>query len=306
MSNISAVDQGFIPADILYSEVKRILKSYVAANLVDEGEFPVYAKHIIDMLKLGVYTENRAVVKIENNRGCLPSNYRSLYSAYKCTPSVEVVNKGNKSHLQSSSTSFNIDITDSIIIDNCDCEVSCCSENSRVIESISIKNCVQEGTNVSFSCFVPLRLSPNVYPSDCQDDCMNKFNTSALEISIRDNILYANFTDDCVYIQYYGFPIDENGDLLILDSEPLKKAIVWYIVYQILLTFWFDSSVPDLQGKWQKAEMEYNRWFAEAKYERKLPYFSEIINSARTKRSQELLAFMTAQYSNTNYQRTTY
>lgn len=292
MGKISLSDTSFKPANLIYSRVKRRLKSFDITNSLDEGEFPVYTKDVLRNLGLGVYMELDGVTEVIDGKACLPYNYYSLYAAYKCSPDFACSGHIRK-HLQGSSFSYNTEITDQILLVNNTCEIDCCSTGTKAMEYVTVNTYVQEEGGFTFNNLRPLNINPNVG---------NGFMpTSPLDIRIQDKILYANFTDDFIYFKYYGFPINEKGELLVPDIQRVEEAIEWYIIYQVLLSCWFDSSVQDIQNKWQVAELKYNEAFASAKNYLKTPSFAQMVNSIRNQRNNKLVYF-TGQYSNTNFQ----
>lgn len=289
----------FKPSKYLFSKVRRFLSSYDAASLLDEGEFPTYVKEVLKSLPAS-YKESQALIKIENGSGKLPDDFEYLYSAYKCSP-MDNYPKTPTKHLQNSSFGFTTEIK-SEINENNGCSISVCDKPTT--QTITVENYVieQRPINLEFGNLRPLRLSPNLIRDVCVDEGQRFFlNSSAYEISIDNGRIYANF-DDHVYMKYYAFPIDEDGDILIPGIEQLEKTIEWYIIYQILLSTWFNSSVPDIQNKWQKAEMEYEKYRAEYKYLSKLQSFSEAVNSIRNARGGNNLVFFSKQMGNTHFQ----
>lgn len=290
-SNIS-----FKPASIVYSKVKRDLKSLGIAGVIDEGEFPTYAKEVLNSLGLGALKDSEAVIEIVNSKACLPDDFRWLRTIYKCSPDF-ICNDNVRKHIQNSSFAYTTEITDQIAITNNSCDFNCCNNANGYVESLYVNTYVLETPTIAFNNFRPLRLNPNIgsmRPNTCY---LNDFN-------IKGKMLYTGFTDDFVYVQYYGFPQDSDGEILIPDIQSIEKAIEWYIVYQVLLFFWFDGSVPDIQNKWQVAEAQYNQYFIQAKNYLKTPSFAEMVNSIRDQRSQNPLTFFSGEYFDTNFQRT--
>lgn len=302
MGNISTSNKKFISADIIYSKVKRTLKSLDLANLIDDGEFPVYTKDFIQYVGLGLYKECNALLEVKNGKACLPSNFEYLYVAYKCSPNFNCNDDITRTHLQSSSFSFTIDATSRLSLLDNNCEIDCSLAGYRQTETICLKTYVTEKGDYSFGSLVPLRLAPN-HSISCMDSCSNLMCNSAYEISLNNDTLHANFDNDFIYMKYYGTPLDENGDYMIPDITEIRRALEWYIIYQVLLASWFDSSIPDIQNKWAKAEQLYEQYMAELKFLEKLPAFSDMVNMIRNQNSQNKLVYMTRQYSNSNFQR---
>lgn len=295
MGNITTSNLTFKPASIVYSKVKRRLKSLGIAGTIDEGEFPTYTKEALNNLGLGVLKESEAIIEIVNSKACLPNDFRYIYSVYKCSPDFVCDNKTRK-HIQNSSFSYTTEITDQIAITNNSCEFNCCADNNGYVESVWVNTYVLETPSLSFNNFRPLTLNTNVGSSMPSSYYIGDFN-------IIGKTIYTGFTDDFVYIKYYGFPIDAEGELLVPDVQQIETAVEWYIIYQTLLSLWFDGSVPDIQNKWQVAEQKYNEGLAEAKYNRKLPAFSEMVGSIREQRAENTLHFFSGQYFDSNFQR---
>lgn len=280
----------------IYSEIKRFLKSFDAANMIDEGEFPTYVKHILDSLGLGVYKEEDTILHLKNKKAKLPDNFKSEYFIYKCNP----LNNVTKDILQSQ-FKFRTEVSVSLLTPNCFNEYEYVSSNKKeIVEEISFKTYVSEKDKIDFKNFMLLVPSTNVG---------TKLKSRYNEYSIKDGYIYTNIStkdddtdDDYLYIRYYSFPVDSDGNIEILDIQQLENCIKWYIIYQILLSNWFNSAIPDIQNKWQKAEQEYNKALGEVKYYLKLPQFKTLVNTIRTNRSNNKMVFFTKQYYKNGFQ----
>jgi len=272
----------FKDSSIVISNVKRFLKSYDAFDLLNVQEFYRYISDVTAQLGLGVLKEDDALVYIEGSKGLLPENFKSLYSAYKTTPffSHEPIDR-----LQSSSFSMTRDVTHEVIVSANKCEISCCENSSKVVESIIVKNYVTDSGYMHFGTPILLRLSPNVKPVFVEKDSPSLNHGGKEEITIDDRYMYTNFDHDVVYIKYYGIPMDKiTGLPMIPNIKSVEKAIEWYIIYQTLLGLWYNSEVPDIQNKFQQAKQEYEFWFAEALHESKLPTFQALVDKIRLNR----------------------
>ena len=304
MGNITAYNRNlFKSSSYLFSRVKRMLQSYDLANKIDEGEFPQYVKEILKRLGMGVFRETQAIIKVHNYKASLPDDYDQLYSIYRCRDEHskdEVHDQGG--------FKFVTDVTRQFILDTGGCEIDVCENNKKLIEEVNIKTYVIEEKsvhNMVFNDVTPLRLSPNVGKQNSESTHqLPRISTPKIdEVTIDGKHIHVNFEKDFIYMKYYGFPIDEDGQIQIPDIQQVEDTIFWYIIYNLLLSFWFDSSVPDIQNKWQKAEQEYEKAFAEAKYYLKLPSFAQMVDALRKTRSQNKLVYLTSQHTNTNFQR---
>lgn len=281
MGVISAYsDNDFISSEEIFSKVKRGLSSFSGLGIIDENEFPLWTMDILSKLGNSVKVEDEAIIKVENYKGVLPSNFNQLHSAFRCDlhGKTKVPNK----HLQNT-ISFENDITYEILNKRTGCAFDECDD--KVIERIQIKQYFNEfELHYSFNNLQLLRLSPNS-KGLCASDSLNLLTTSDNEISLDRGNIYSNFSDGNIYLKYYGTPEDENGYPLIKNDINVQKAVEWYLKYMVFLKLWENSEVPDMQVRWQKAELEYEKWMAEARFSVKLPTFGSMVNSVRNKRT---------------------
>lgn len=281
MGNFTAYNQNnFKSASLLFSKIKREFRSFSDANLIDDADFPMYVAEILNKLGIGTFKEEEALITVKNKKACLPKDFKQLYAAYKCGGCT--VSSNNK-HLQQRYIIEN-DITCEVLQRKEDCEIHCdCPD--KIIERVTIKQYVNENQIYrDYTDIRPLKLSPNVKPLYAED-CINLMQTCSDEISITSGYIYTNFSDGDIYLKYYAFPLDDEGIPMIPNIMEIEKAIEWWIKYQLMLNFWLVDDLQNAQGKWQKAEQEYEKWMAEARYILKLPSFSQMVNTIRNKKS---------------------
>jgi hypothetical protein len=284
------MDINFKSADYVISDVKRFLKSYDSVNAIDEGEFPTYIKHVLAPLGRGVMKFSEALIKADNSPLILPEDFKEISDAYRCKDTT--TKHFGKAHEQSRMVLYD-DITKDLIYTDKNCCIDCFENNHKVIERVTIKRMVEDsGCIYNFSYPTPLHITnKSVDIFNSSNFSIN--NAHENEIAIEDNRLYLNFTDDWVYIRYYGFPLDEFGVPLVPDINAVHQAIKWYIIYQIALSWWWNNDVPDIQNKWQQAEAEYKKWSAEASYYVKLPSFNQVIEASKLNKRAGLYRFFT-------------
>lgn len=84
-----------------------------------------------------------------------------------------------------------------------------------------------------------LRLTKGFNKSICSKECPNLAvvdKASVNEINIKGDFLYSNFREGTVYMRYDGFVKDENGDILIPETQHsrLKEYLIYYCRTRIL------------------------------------------------------------------------
>lgn len=281
MATISGYNTNdFVPADEIFSKVKRSLSSFSGIDIIDENEFPLYAMEILEKLGNGVLMEEDAIISIKNYEGVLPENFNRVHSLYRCDINSKV--KTPQKHLQNT-IGFENDITYEILCRTNSCDIDCVKE--KTIEKIQVKQYFTDfSVDYSFNNLEPLRVSPSS-KSKFTDDSINLRSHSPYEVSINKDSIITNFDNGNIYMNYYGTPVDDEGYPLIKNDVNVKNAIEWYIKYKVFLNLWENDAAPNMQTRWQNAQNEYEKWMAEARFIVKLPAFSTMINSIRNKRA---------------------
>lgn len=104
----------------------------------------------------------------------------------------------------------------------------------------------------------PLRISKYTSKENCSLEYQNpNFNESKEEISVFGDRLRTNFKNGVVYIEYYGLPEDEDGDLIIMDagSGELVEFLEVYLTRKYLKTLWIGGG-EDLRARIQELRSE--------------------------------------------------
>lgn len=273
-------------AEFLYSKIKREFKSFDSSNLIDDADFPEYTAEVLKSLGVGTYIEERVVLNVKNYRVKLPNDFKQIYAAYRCNDcSIE---HGGR-HLQNKFILEN-DITCEVLGRKTGCEVNCeCPD--KIIERVTVKQYVNDQCyNYNYSNPRLLKLSPNV-KQHCAEDCLNLLVSCPDEITINNGYINTNFPEGAILLQYYAFPTDEDGSVMIPDVIQIEKAIEAYIKWQLFMNFWITGDVSDSVQKMQYLQNEYEKAFAEAKYILKMPSFNGLVNSIRNQRGINKLSY---------------
>lgn len=274
----------FRPTTELFARIQSRLSSYDSQNMIDVGDFYDHVAYILNQLGAGVYRECEALVSVHNFRAKLPCNFKLWYAAYKCHHGQDGQGAPDINEQNNFGQPFmfvqNVDLTS---ICPADCATNCniTQEKTRIV----VRNFVN-GNNVNerhFNNPLPLMLSPNV-KDHCAPHCMKVNSAGWNEVTISDGDIRTKFNNDCIYMQYYGLPIDANYLPMIPDEESIEKAIEYYI-YKMLFEEWYlNNSVPDIVQKLQWASAEYDKYFAQARYWVRLPSFQKMVQMVRIQR----------------------
>lgn len=271
--------------DALFARIRRRLRSFNNAGLLDEGDWYWYIKELLDKLGVSVYEEREAVVMVKNYKGPLPDDFSYLYAAYKCTPKANSLTDTKNDLWPQTGFVFYIDETHEPYRQ---CK-NCYSAKRDFIEGekYTVRTYIQgEPMIMNFTQPQLLKVGANAH-SFCTKDCKSKniFGTNMSEITLDKTNLYANFESDGVLIKYYAFPLDPATGLpLIPDNSIFEKAIEDYIVYRTMTDMYLNSEVPDFERKLQLLQVEYEKSFGQAEFLAKLPSFQTTINKIRVDR----------------------
>lgn len=259
MSIISVHDNiEFESPKFLFAKIKRELKSYNSAGLIDENDFYDYIMEVLSDLGLSGLMEEEAVLTIENHKSVLPENFKSLYS-------VNLV-KDISTHRVLRPQGGRVFFTD-VVREN-KCHINCCEDKITVRHYIEDEAFTRD------------------YKMDRRLHIVSKKNhLKPHEIYFNNKLIHTGFEKGELYIKYYATPVDEDGLPMIPNIKSIQKAIELYIIYQLFLQWYWNGDIPD--GVTQKAaetKSLYERAFSQATYEIKLPSFATAIDSIRSKR----------------------
>jgi len=266
----------------LFARVKERLSTFDANNFIDEGKFYTDVAYILNQLGAAVYKECEALIEVKDDRAKLPCNFKLWYAAFKCHRNLEGQTKSI--NYQDNFGQPWIYFQDKEVTDICpqNCCINCegTGEKTRIV----VRTYVNGDDNVfHFHHPMPLILSPNV-KDHCAPHCMKVIHAGWNEVTIADGYIRTKFNDDCIYMQYYGLPIDNDYLPMIPDEESIEKAIEYYI-YKMMFEEWFlNSSVPNILQQLQYVSAEYEKYFAQARYYCKLPSFQRMVQSLRIMR----------------------
>jgi hypothetical protein len=211
--------------DELIAEVRNDLNKYDAAGLIDEVSV---TRDIVKGLRRfgNAVTElHETVLELENGRATLPENFHNLLLAALCEP---VGYKKFSTDSLITSHFYKEKTIRKQVWNECD---SCCSETS---ESLIRENVYFDGQNAEFFYKNPTILSlgktinKNVYNEKCRNKII-KDNPDI--ITINELTLTANFSEGYIYIQYYGLPMDEDGQIDIPETK--NGSLETYLEYHV-------------------------------------------------------------------------
>jgi hypothetical protein len=309
MGAITLHNNRFIPASQVYNRILRDFKSFMPTNSIDEGQFPEWTMDVLRRLGNYAMREEEAILFVKDHRATLPEDFHEYYAGYKCHYKG---NDNNIIHQQNTFTAFQ-DVTIDLLKRSKSCEIECCGKDTELLQTIKVRQYVGTGCiNHNFHNPILLTLAPYSPDTWKREEGLNRLgigeehgcpgaphNHRITEIGINGNFVYTHFRNDCIYLQYYAYPLDEEGLPMIPNEEAFERAVEWYIKWNLTLNWWFNNEVPDIQSKWGKAEEMFLKYFSEAEFIAKLPSFQQTVNSIRNQRTYNKVSY----FSNSDWKR---
>ena len=198
------------------SEFKNSMKQYDRSNLIDDITVYTWVLDGISHFGLMPTINIEKIINIKNKKGSLPDGFKSLKLALKCEPYGYYTEEDSKDLLQSIYT-YTVKTTDTTSWNNCDpCDTASCE--STIVE----KTYLHTGKPIEFYYRNPqlLSLTPYIKKEVCDKDCVNfKVKNSKYEININGKTIYTNFKDGNIFIVYRGYEEDDEGFVIIPDTD---------------------------------------------------------------------------------------
>lgn len=200
-----------------YSEkIASSMSSYEASGLLDEMKVYGWVVNALKQFGTLFATVQEKVIHVNNYEADLPEGFIKLDLALKCEPSYYKVEKDND---QLQYSRFWIERHEKTTTWD-SCEECCEQEYEKKIE----ERIYYRDSEVSYTYKNPqiLKVTEYVKGKQCTADSLNKRAVNAEhEIAIMKNSrkIQANFEEGEIYIKYYGYEEDEEGFIIIPESN---------------------------------------------------------------------------------------
>jgi hypothetical protein len=252
----------FEDSKLLFARVKRKLKSYNSAGLIDENDFHDYVMDALAPLGISGLMEEESILYIKDKKAKLPENFKRSYFFSKC--------RATSSHPIRRPQGGAVFYTDTTYTNPC--EINC--NNTKVTVRAYI-----EGIESIHNYNLDHEL---ILVANRQNGTLHKH-----ELNISNGYLNTGFDEGEIYMKYYGYPIDADSGLPKIPTiESIQRYIEYYIIYQLMQDWYWNGDIPDgITQKMAEAKQLYKEAFANASYEAKLPGFAKLIDSIRKKRN---------------------
>lgn len=273
------------------AEIKSSMKQYDSANLIDDVSVHNWMVDALRRFGDLPTMQIEKVLEVQNKKAKLPSGFKSLKLAIKCEPYGYDTDDKGRDILQNTYFYKTIETSESNW-DFCNpCPIE--EKESCIVEKLYFHN--GSKANLYYKNPQWLKLTSYLKRDICTKDCPNlKIKSSKYEISINNKTLYTNFSKGSVYMIYNGFEEDEEGFVIIPDTNQgyLKTYIEYFVKRRIIedIIGNSDNSTNEmtLYQMYQSQEMQY---FSLAKTELKFKDIEIGLKNYRNKIKKEFTIY---------------
>lgn len=219
------------------AEIETDLSVYADSGSLDHNTIKRIVLNEMKVFGNNILPLNETVLQIKNSQATLPEGFRSLKCALKIEPFGCNLDGCDRDELDRSIL-YRTFVEDPAWYNEVTQEyVETC--NSKVIrEYLHFGN-----STASFYYHRPQWLSlvkgvnSNLLATDCYNISKRLRQKCEHQINISNSILNASFKDGQIYIQYYGFEVDQDGEIIIPEGyhNNLQKYLEFYVKYRIAL-----------------------------------------------------------------------
>ena len=236
--------------EALIAQIKSDLSKYDDAGLIDDTS--LYRDISLGLKRFGndIMQLQETMVEVDKGYGELPQSFFSLYGAWLCNPLGYV----NKNTVEQDSLINSVMYRERTIKTK---EWSECSADCETItENVIRENLYYNGNNVQFLYNNPqlLKLGKSFQKINCHATCRNKIvRDNPNEIVILGYRLQANFNEGYIYMQYYGLPTDEEGNIEIPETPNghLETYLEYFLKRRLAERLMGNNDAVGLQNLYQ-------------------------------------------------------
>lgn len=228
------------------------LKQFDESNLID---YRVIREEVDSQLKRfgnNLMVGADKVIKVVDGKAKLPDNFWKLDLAVKCEPEGYTVESGSRDAVIGS-FSYKEITEEELEWDNYLGEYLE-TDYKKITEVVKVSS---NAISLHFNRPQILRLTKGISRESCSSTCKNLqdmfTHSSPWEISIRNKTIYTNFNDGYIYVQYSGLEVDEEGEIIIPETQHghLYNYLMFHCKATIMLNLMANGDEPNLINMYQ-------------------------------------------------------
>lgn len=235
----------------LKAEISTSLQMYEDSGLVDHHAIDLWIKNALKKFGNNVMQLSEKVLRVEKSRTPLPEDFWRLYVAAMCKPTAHKILNGDKDILASS-----VYWTKRIETEYGWNNLSE-SHNKKNYKEV-VEREYYRGTEIE-SRYQPSPVvlsitrgfNRDLYTKDCVNIRSHFTRDQEHEINLTNNYIETNFKEGHIYIQYYGLPKNEDGEIVVSSPNSHLEEYLEYLAIRKTLQNIMLSSDADVSNKIQ-------------------------------------------------------
>ena len=260
-----------ISTDVIFSNVKQMLKSFEATGLLNDADLFRWTKWVINRIGIGQLIEKETILDVEDYKTELPEDFSLLWVVHKCDSCGET---GHATyHWYTPEHRF---VLKDWVNKACYGECDICRHGEVVEVTRRVEGFTHEPIKTSYCNRTLMSLNKRVSKNKCHKYCANLYNTSEWNFNFDEKNMFFNFCEGHIHLQYYANAIDEEGYPMIVNNEYIKQAIEDYLIYKSLQVIYYNNEA-DVQQRMMYAEQKFQQSLKEALNEQKLPTWKKLV-----------------------------
>lgn len=235
----------------IYAEVRNSFKSYDEAGLIDEIDLRTWLHGEIKRFGSNLMVETDDLVQVIKGKASLPKDFWALKEVWKYELSHYCMDEMSPRVLKATGRDY-------LLQSDCDCSKD---SSAYMKEEFRYK---EKDIFVFYSSPQRLRLAPGFNRRAVDKDCINLpmrvQRRANNQVRLLNQTLHTEFSEGFLYIRYRALPMDEEGNIIIPETQHDRLRI--YLEYHLkrkLIEGWlFNNDDPNLINKLQYIEGKEN------------------------------------------------
>ena len=235
----------------IYLEVRNSLKSYDEAGLIDPVDLRTWLHSEIKRFGNNLMVDTDDIIQVNKGKAQLPRDFWSLQEVWKYELSHYCMDEASPRVLKAAGKDY-------LLNSNCDCS----SANGEFLKEQTFYK--EKEILIFYTRPQILRLAPGFNRRAVAKDCINlPFRVQRRnrnQAQLLNNTLQLEFSEGFLYIRYKAMPMDENGNLILPETQHdrLRIYLEYHLKRKLIESWLFNNDDPNLINKLQYIEAKEN------------------------------------------------
>lgn len=235
----------------IYTEVRNSLKSYDEAGLIDPIDLRTWLHGEIKRFGTNLMVETDDIIQVKQGKAELPKDFWALQEVWKYELSHYCMEEDSPRALRAAGKEY-------LLNTSCDCNATSAGD---IKEHFYYK---EKEIMVFYSNPKRLRLAPGFNRRAVTKDCINLpmrvQRRDKNQVQLLNQTLQLEFSEGFLYIRYRAMPMDDEGNLIIPETQHdrLRIFLEYHLKRKLVETWVFNNDDPTLINKLQYIEAKEN------------------------------------------------